>query len=95
MKSLNGPQSSPLIQLMHWIFRPLDFLEECAQKYGDTFNLNFMGLPPFTVTSNPQAIEEVFSVDARQFDVGKTNNLAASLLGENSLVLLDGLEHRR
>ncbi len=28
MKSLNGPQSSPLVQLFNWIFRPLDFLEE-------------------------------------------------------------------
>ncbi|MEO1005797.1 MAG: cytochrome P450 [Cyanobacteria bacterium J06638_38] len=95
MKSLQGPQSSPFIQLMNWIFRPLDFLSECAQEYGETFNLNLMGLPPFTVISSPQGIEEVFSVDAKKFDVGKTNNLAASLLGDNSLVLLDGLEHRR
>lgn len=52
--------------------------------------LNLMGLPPFTVVSNPQGIEEIFSVDARKFDVGRTNNLAAGLLGDNSLVLLDG-----
>ena len=95
MKSLNGPQSSPFVQLMNWIFRPLDFLEECARKYGDTFSLNLMGLPPFTVVSDPQGIEEILSVDAKQFDVGRTNNLAASLLGDNSLVLLDGLQHRR
>ncbi len=95
MKSLNGPQSLPFVQLMNWIFRPLDFLEECAKKYGDTFNLNLMGLPPFTVVSDPQGIEEILSVDAKKFDVGRTNNLAASLLGDNSLVLLDGLQHRR
>ena len=86
---------SPLIQLLNWIFRPLDFLEECSQQYGDTFNLNLMGLPPFTVVSNPQGIEEILSVDAKKFDVGRTNYLAASLLGENSLILLDGAEHRR
>ena len=95
MKSLNGPKSLPFVQLINWIFRPLDFLEECNQKYGDTFNLNLMGLPPFTVVSNPQGIEEILSVDAKQFDVGRTNNLAASLLGDNSLVLLDGFQHRR
>ena len=95
MKSLNGPQSSPFMQLMNWIFRPLDFLEECVTKYGDTFNLNLMGLPPFTIVSDPQGIEEILSVDAKKFDVGRTNNLAASLLGDNSLVLLDGSEHRR
>ncbi|HHP7231194.1 MAG TPA: cytochrome P450 [Xenococcaceae cyanobacterium] len=95
MKSLNGPQSSAFVQLMNWIFRPLDFLEECARKYGDIFDLNLMGLPPFTVVSHPQGIEEILSVDAKNFDVGRTNNLAASLLGDNSLVLLDGSEHRR
>jgi len=95
MKSLNGPQSSPLVQLFNWIFRPLDFLEKCDRKYGDIFNLNLMGLPPFTVVSNPQGIAEILSVDAQKFDVGRTNNLAASLLGENSLVLLDGEPHRR
>ena len=95
MKTLNGPQSSPFIQLMNWIFRPLDFLEECDRNYGDMFNLNLMGLPPFTVVSNPQGIEEILSVDAKKFDVGRTNNLAAGLLGDNSLVLLDGEPHRR
>ncbi|MEM8721415.1 MAG: cytochrome P450 [Cyanobacteria bacterium P01_G01_bin.39] len=93
--TLNGPQSSPLMQLLNWIFRPLDFLEECDRKYGDMFNLNLMGLPPFTVVSNPQGIEEILSVDAKKFDVGRNNELAAGLLGDNSLVLLDGEPHRR
>ena len=93
--TLNGPSNSAFVQLMNWIFRPLDFLEDCARQYGDTFNLNLMGLPPFTVVSNPQGIEEIFSVDAKKFDVGRTNNLAAGLLGNNSLVLLDGAPHRR
>ena len=93
--TLNRPKSSPLVQLLNWIFRPLDFLEECDRKYGDMFKINLMGLPPFTVVSNPQGIEEILSVDAKKFDVGRTNELAASLLGDNSLVLLDGEPHRR
>lgn len=93
--TLNGPQSSPLVQLFNWIFRPLEFLEECDRKYGDMFKINLMGLPSFTVISNPQGIEEILSVDAKKFNVGSTNELAASLLGDNSLVLLDGEPHRR
>ncbi|MDJ0596354.1 MAG: cytochrome P450 [Pleurocapsa sp. MO_226.B13] len=95
MKPLNGPQSLPLVQLINWIFRPLDFLEECTSKYGDIFNLRLMGIPPFTVVSNPQGIEEILSVDAQKFDVGQTNNYFSGLLGDNSLVLLDGVTHRR
>ena len=93
--TINGPQNSSFVQLIKWIFRPLDFLEECVAKYGDKFKLNLMGLPPFTVVSSPQGIEEILSVDAKKFDAGRTNELAAGLLGENSLVLLDGKSHRR
>ena len=93
--TLKRPRSSSFIQLVNWIFRPLNFLDECAQRYGDTFKLNLMGLPPFTVVSHPQGIEEIFSVDAKKFDAGHTNYLAAGLLGDNSLVLLDGAIHRR
>ncbi len=95
MKTLNGPKSSSFVQLMNWIFRPLDFLEECDRSYGDIFNLNLMGLPPFTIVSNPQGIQEILSVDAQKFDAGRTNDLARSLLGDNSLVLMDGANHRR
>ena len=95
MKPLNGPRSSSLVQLFNWIFRPLEYQEECRQKYGDSFNLNLMGIPPFTIVSDPQNVREVLAVDAQKFDVGRTNGLAASLLGDNSLVLLDGIEHRR
>ena len=93
--TLNGPRSSSLVQLMNWIFRPLDYQAECRRKYGDIFKLNLMGLPSFAVVSDPQGIQEIFAVDAQQFDVGRTNGLASSLLGENSLVLLDGTEHHR
>ncbi|MDJ0596154.1 MAG: cytochrome P450 [Pleurocapsa sp. MO_226.B13] len=93
--TLNGPRSSSLVQLINWIFRPLDYQAECRRKYGDIFKLNLMGIPSFAVVSDPQGIQEIFAVDAQKFDVGRTNGLASSLLGENSLVLLDGTEHRR
>lgn len=93
--TIDGPNSPSLVQLSNWIFRPLDYLEECASKYGDIFKLNLLGLPPFIVVSNPQGIQDILSVDAQKFDVGRTNGLASSLLGDNSLVLLDGSPHRR
>ena len=95
MNSIQTPTTSSFVQLLNWVFRPLDFLEECARQYGDIFNLSLLGLPPFTVVSSPKGIEEILSVDAKKFDVGRTNEIVASLLGENSLILLDGKEHRR
>ena len=65
--TLNEIPNSSFVQLINWIFRPLDFLEECAAKYGDTFKVNLMSLPPFTVVSDPQGIEEILRVDAKKF----------------------------
>ena len=95
MKQIEGPKIPPVIQLYKLIMHPLDFLEDCAQKYGDTFNLNLLGFPPFTIVSDPQANQEIFSVDAKQFDAGRGNGLGRVLLGDNSLILMDGDRHRR
>jgi len=52
------------------------------------------GLGSFVLISNPQAIQEIFNQDSK-FDVGRGNRLAEPLLGQNSLMLLDGDRHRR
>ena len=85
---------SALRQLTNWIVHPYDFLDECAKKYGDIFTIGLVGFPPLVFLSNPQAIKEVFATDAR-FDAGKSNKILVSLLGNNSLTLLDGDRHRR
>ncbi len=86
---------SRLQQLIQWIARPYDFLDECAEKYGDIFVAQLFGFPPLVIISNPQAIKEIFAVDAKQFDAGKGQQILKPLLGENSLVLLDGDRHKR
>lgn len=53
------------------------------------------GLGSYVMIGNPQAIEEIFSQDAKQFDVGHGNTLAIPLLGQNSLLLMDGERHQR
>ena len=86
---------SPLRQLINWIARPYDFLDDCARSYGDTFTMKLMGFPHCVMLSDPQAISEIFAIDAKQFDAGKDNKILKPLLGNNSLVLLDGDRHKR
>ncbi len=92
LPSVNLPR---LQQLINWIARPYDFLDECAEKYGDIFVAQLFGFPPLVIISNPQAIKEIFAVDAKQFDAGKGQQILKPLLGENSLILLDGDRHKR
>ena len=86
---------SALRQLTNWIARPYDFLDECAKNYGDTFTIKLIGFPPLVFLSDPQAIKEIFATDAKQFDAGRSNGILRSLLGSNSLILLDGDRHQR
>ena len=86
---------SALRQLANWIVRPYDFLDECVKNYGDIFTIRLVGFPPLIFFSNPQAIKEIFAADAKQFDAGRSNEILISLLGSNSLVLLDGDRHKR
>jgi len=81
-------------QLINWITDPIAFQVNCCQKYGDIFIMRLRGLGSLVMVGNPQAVGEIFSQDSK-FDVGRANVLAEPLLGQNSLMLLDGERHRR
>ncbi|MGF1480612.1 MAG: cytochrome P450 [Cyanophyceae cyanobacterium] len=91
----SGPRIPSLLQLIYWVADPLNFLERCAKRYGDTFTLRLANFEPFVLMSNPQGVQEILSVDARQFDAGRGNDIVEPLVGANSLIVLDGDRHRR
>jgi cytochrome P450 len=95
MKLPDGPRTPSFVQLIQWIATPLEYLETSAQRYGDCFTARWGNLPPYVLLSNPQAIKEIFTTDPMQFDSGPPNRIAKPLLGEYSLMLMDGERHRR
>jgi unspecific monooxygenase len=90
-----GPNSPAWWQLIQWIGDPLRYLEVQAKRYGDIFTMRILGFAPIVIIGNPQAIQEIFAVDGKQFDAGRSNGIARFLVGDNSLLLLDGDRHRR
>ncbi len=91
----DGLKTPALFQLINWIARPFEYLEEYTEKYGDIFTMRLFGFPPLVFIANPQGIKEIFSADAQCFDVGRTNDLARPILGDNSILLMDGTRHKR
>ena len=77
------------------IVRPLDFMERRKRLYGDFYQVTFKNSPPTVMTCNPQAIEEIFTASPDKFDVGRGNRMLSFLVGDNSLLLLDGKTHKR
>jgi cytochrome P450 len=94
MKLPHGPRTPQLIRTIKLVARPLDYLETYAQRYGDSFTVGTKKAP-FVYFSNPKAIQEIFTADPELFDSGKGNRILRFLLGDHSLVLLDGDRHQR
>ena len=83
------------LQTFQGIFRPIDYLESMHQRYGDIFTMQTFGFPPTVCLSHPQAIQEVFTADPSLFDTATSNAILQPLLGEYSLIQLDGTAHQR
>ena len=82
------------IRILNAILRPLDFMEKRVRKYGDFYQITFKDSPPTIMTSNPQAIEDILTASPDKFEVGRGNKNIGFLVGDNSLLLLDGKKHR-
>ena len=72
-------------------------LEKYQRKYGEIFYGKKSSLmPPFVIFSDPQAIEKVFTADPNLFEISKQSTAPVRvLLGNKSLVLLDGVQHKQ
>jgi cytochrome P450 family 110 len=90
----NQITTPPWWQLIRWIADPLGFQDKWNRQHGDIFTMQLGGLGSFVLIGNPQAVQDIFSQDSK-FDMGRGNALAQPLIGENSLMLLDGDRHRR
>lgn len=88
-----GPTQPPWLQLARWIRRPIALLDECSRLYGDTFTLKFPRVPPLVFMTHPDAIKDVFTGDPLKLSAGEANFVLKPLVGENSLLILDGHKH--
>lgn len=97
MKLPDGPKTPPFVQTLQWIVRPLEFLDNCAEHYGDFFTVRRDKHRPAVYFSNPQAIRELYTANPQLFDSGLRNRLLQVLLGQHSLSLssLDAERHQR
>jgi len=97
MKLPDGPRTPFLLQTIHLIAQPTEFLDTCVKRYGDSFTLRVLGLnsPPVVFFSTPQAIQDIFAVPSKQFDFGKATHVFQPLMGKHSIILQQGQSHQR
>src|SRR5215470_7391730 len=88
-----GLKLPPALQILYWIFRPIPFMESCAQRYGDCFVVHLPLNAPFVTFSDPEAIKEIFTGDPEKLQAGETRAILKPLVGQHSVLVLDGAQH--
>ena len=90
----SGPSSPGLWQMRQWFRDPIRFMEHNRDRHGPIFNVKLGALKRCAFVAEPEAAWKVLSGDPSTFRMGPTNQVFRPVLGEQSLFLLDGEEHK-
>jgi cytochrome P450 len=90
-----GPRAPAAVNMARLVQRPLESLVGWRERYGDVYTVP---LPVFGVgvyVSDPDAIREMLTGDQSDLHAGEANAPLAPVLGDKSVLILDGREHLR
>ena len=90
-----GPSGTAVAQMLRWLRAPLLTLDAAARRFGDVFTMRMPMVPPFVVFSDPEAVKDIFTGDPEDLRAGEAAFILKAVLGEHSLLLLDGQRHLR
>jgi cytochrome P450 family 135 len=90
-----GPRLPRVVQTAGFMFGAPRFLEACRRRYGDAVTFSTLFDSPFVMLFDPALVKEVFQGSGDQLHAGEANALLGPILGERSVLLLDGAEHLR
>ena len=87
------PSSPPLVQMLRWAFRPLPFMQECREKFGDSFSVKFVGFErPMVMISDPAAIKALYTERSHGLPPGREVVLTP-VVGPRSVLVIEGADH--
>ena len=88
-----GPSTPPAVQTVHWLFRPIEFMDSCRRRHGDAFSVRFIGFEtPMVMISDPESIRALYRSRDNGLPPGRSFALEP-VMGQRSVLLLEGSEH--
>ena len=90
-----GPRLPRAIQTAGFMLGGARFLEACRRRYGPVVTFGTLFDERFVMVFEPELVKEVFLGSGEQLHAGEANALLGPILGERSVLLLDGAEHLR
>jgi cytochrome P450 len=91
-----GPRWPALAQTVGLLRFRHRFVPAMHRRYGDVFTIRTVpGRRPLVLFTRPEHAKEIFAGDPDVFHAGKGNAILGPVMGEHSLLLQDGAEHKR
>jgi cytochrome P450 len=91
-----GPRWPALLQSLALMRFRHQFVPAMHKRYGDVFTVRTVPkAAPLVLFARPEHAKEIFAGDPEVFHAGKGNAILGPIMGEHSLLLQDGAEHRR
>jgi len=91
-----GPPLPTILQSIGLLRYRHQFIPAMHRRYGDVFSIRI--LPEgrrLVVFNRPEHVKEIFAGDPEVFHAGKGNAILGPVMGEHSLLLVDGQQHKR
>jgi cytochrome P450 family 135 len=90
-----GPRLPRVVQTAGFLFAGPRFLEACRRRYGSAVTFSTLFDSRFVMLFDPTLVKELFQGSNEQLHAGEANAPLGPVLGERSVLLLDGAEHLR
>src|SRR3954453_17021472 len=90
-----GPRLPKLVQTIGFIFAGRRFLDACRRRSGDVGTMGTAFASKFVVVFAPDLLKKVCQAPPDRLRAGEANALLGQILGERSVLVLDGAEHLR
>jgi cytochrome P450 family 135 len=90
-----GPRLPRTLQTAGFMLGGPRFLEACRRRYGNAVAFRTVFDNGFVMVFDPALVKELFQGPAEQLHAGEANAMLGPVLGERSVLLLDGAEHLR
>ncbi len=90
-----GPRLPRVLQTAGFILGGPRFLNACRRRYGNAVTFGTLFDSRFVILFEPELVKEVFQGSPDQLHAGEANALLGPILGQRSVLLLDGAEHIR
>ena len=95
---LDGPKAKGVrqaLRILRLILQPTKYMDDSVKRYGPMFQIGGDSSPPLVYVGDPAVVKEIFSLDDDKVITGQGNGVLATMVGQQSILLLDGPAHKR